>query len=345
MSNLLDVAQHAGVSLGTASAVINGRTAGIRPDRLARVQEAIRVLDYQPNRAARFLKTGETPLIGMLVPSISYPSWSWLAREVEKVAKENYGYGVLVGNTDREPEKEIAFLKNMLSHGIRGAIIVSPLMQQEILDGWIAENVVAVSYDRRSPREEVHKIDYVTMSHAKAMSIAVSHLVENGHQHLAFVTVSGKSSSRAEKVRGFLQATKKAGLSGSAEIIECTARAAYGDDEMPELGREAALQLAARDKAPTGVIALNDMLAIGLMLGLQDQGFVIPDDVSIIGIDGLLISGYVSPALTTVRPPVPKMAKTMVDHLIHRLKDPEAKSIERIFVPELVVRKSVARIK
>lgn len=91
------------------------------------------------------------------------------------------------------------------------------------------------------------------------MSLAVNHLVENGHERLVFVTVSGESSSLMEKAKGFLRAAKIAGLATSAEIVVCEALATYGDDEMSQLGRQIADQLAARQNRPTAVIALRNL--------------------------------------------------------------------------------------
>ena len=346
MPNLADVARHAGVSLGTASNYVNGKTSRMRRDVYERVREAIDALGYRPNQAARLLKTGATPLIGILVPSVSYPTWGWLAREVEIVAHEECAYRVLVGNTDRKPSKEISFLKDLLSHGIRGAIIVSPLMKQSVLDGWVAENLVAVSYDRRSPKSTGLKVDYVSMDNRRAMSMAVECLVEHGHKNIAFVTASGKSSSRIDKAKAFVDSTRKAGIASYCRIIEGAESGAYGDDdEMLILGRQIAEELARGKTLPTGIIALNDMLAIGLLQGLRTNNFSVPEDVSIIGMDGLLLPEYLSPALTSVKLPMKEMARAMVKQIALRLRDSSAEPIESIFEPELVNRGSVSVVR
>jgi DNA-binding LacI/PurR family transcriptional regulator len=344
MVGIVDVAELAGVSVGTVSNVINGRTDRMAPATQRRVQQAIVELGYQPNLAARFLKTGVTPLIGILVPSIAYPSWSWLIREIETYAAKKYGYRVLIGNTYRDRNKELEFLKSLVSHGIRSVIIVSSTLSQRIIHDGISDQLIAVSYDRRISKDKIHKIDYVSLDHIETMHIAVGHLVENGHQRIALVTVSGKSSSRMAKIKGFLEASASAALSGSSEIIVANAMDAYGDDEMPQLGRQVAEQLVAREDRPTGIVALNDMLAIGLIVGFQRCGLKVPDDVSVIGIDDLLLSAFVSPALTSLRPPVTEMAQTLVDLIIRRLRDPKIEPQERVFIPSLARRESVAKV-
>lgn len=344
MANLQDVARHAGVSVGTVSNVVNGRTERMGAEILHKVQAAIEELGYQPNRAARFLKTGHTPLLGFLVPSMGTPIWGWLAREVELIAQNEFGYRVLAGNTDRDPKLELAFLEDLLSHGIRGVIIVSPLLDINRLKELVKRGLVAVIHDQRRLPENKLDVDYVTISHIEAITMAVRHLVENGHKKLAFVTASGKSVSRLDKIRGFLDAARAAGLADSAEIIEGQSSARYGDDEMPILGRTLAEQIAARKDRPTGIVALNDMLAMGLLFGFQRCGLRVPQDISVIGMDDLMLSGFVSPGITSIRPPFTDMARRMVSRIVSRLGAPDEATQEHIFSPRLVVRGSVANL-
>ena len=310
---------------------------------LRRVQEAIAELGYQPNQAARLLKTGHTPLIGLLVPSISNPIYGSLAREVEVVAQEEYGYRILVGNTYRDPQKEMSFLGDLLSHGIRGVIIVSPSLEQGHFKESIRRGLVAVSYDRRSLPDTKLEVDYVSMDNAEAARIAVNYLIENGHRRLAFVTASGKTVSRMDKIESFLVETKKANLSETSEVIEGKASTVYGDAEMAQVGRTLATQIASRTNRPTGIVAMNDMLAIGLILGFQSAGLRVPQDVSVVGFDDMFLSGFIEPGITTVRLPLQEMAKTMVSRIVFRLGNPQARTEEFSFAPQLVIRGSVEK--
>ncbi len=346
MIKLRDVARLAEVSIGTVSNVVNGRTQTMGPELLKRVQQAIETLGYQPNRAAQFLKTGRTPLIGLLTPSIATPAWGWLSREVEIAAQAEYGYRILAGNTDRDPQREMGFLDDLLAHGIRGVIIVSPLLEVANLGKFIKRGLVAVVHDQRSLSAE-RKVDYVTINHIEAMTIAVEHLIAKGHERLAFATASGRSVSRLDKINGFLAATKKAKLADTSELIEGKSSIRYGDDEMPQLGRTIAEQIAARPagQRPTGIVALNDLMAMGLIFGFQNAGLRVPEDVSVIGMDDLFISASISPGITSVRPPLAEMARTMVGRIVCRLGDPNDKPQELIFSPRLVERGSVADLR
>ncbi len=343
MVRLQDVASRAGVSVSTVSNVVNGRTDRMNPDILARVQRAIDELGYQPNRAARFLKTGHTPLIGLLVPSIANPIYGSLAREVERAAQEAHGYRILVGNTYRDPQKEKQFLDDLLSHGILGVIIVSPLLEQDHFRDAIKRGLVVVSYDRRLVPGPSLDVDYVSMDNAAAARIAVEHLVQHGHRHIAYVTASGRTVSRVDKIDGFRAAARAAGLV-DAEIIEDEALSEFGDAEMAQLGRALVRKVAERRDRPTGIVAMNDMMAIGLVLGLQARGIRVPEDVSVVGIDDMFLAGIVEPGITTVRLPLLAMARTMVDRIVHRLQHPHSATEQFTFPPELVVRGSVAAV-
>ena len=336
-----DVAQRAGVSISTVSNALNGRPERMRKETLGRIESVIAELGFQPNRAARQLKTGHTPLIGLLIPSIENPSYGSLAHEIEVVAQERYGYRVLLGSTYRNREKESNFFDDLLSHGVRGVIVISSLADQSHVHAAVRRGLVAVSYDRRAPARQASPIDYVSMDNADASRLAVEHLLARGHTRLAFVTASGRTLSRTEKINGFLAAARKGGVAHTANVLERQAESAFGDAEMAQLGRALADDIAKSRPRPTGIVAINDMLAIGLIAGLRDRGIRVPDDASVIGMDDLALSALVSPAVTSVQLPLAAMARTMVDRIISRLADPGIPTDEFLFQPILVARESV----
>jgi DNA-binding LacI/PurR family transcriptional regulator len=337
-----DVARHAGVSISTVSNALNGRPERMRSDTLARIETAIAELKYRPNHAARQLKTGHTPIIGLLVPSIANPAFGRLAREVEIVAQERYGYRLILGNTYRSLEKEASFVDDLLAHDVRGVIVVSSLAKRDYFESASARGLVVVSHDGRSPAGQLPQVDYVSMDNVKAASLATQHLIDHGHTRLVFASASGRTVSRAEKIDGFLATADAAGLGHSAQVLERQAQSAFGDSELSELGRAIAEEIAGRKVRPTGIVALNDMLAIGIVAGLRDAGISIPKEISVIGIDDLFLSSLISPAISSIRPPVPEMAALMVERIVTRLADPSTPAAEFLFQPTLVARQTVA---
>jgi DNA-binding LacI/PurR family transcriptional regulator len=341
VSTIQDVARHAGVSISTVSNVLNGRADRMRSETLARVQAAIRALDFTPNRAARQLKTGQTSMLGLLVPSIANPMYGFIAREIETSAQERYGYRVVLGNTYRNKEKETGFFDDLLAQGVRGVIVISSLVDERHFESAVERGLVMVSYDRRATPDTSSGIDHVSVDNFAAAHLATVHLIDRGHRRLAFATASGQTMSRSEKIRGFLAAAESAGLHGSATVMDRRTLSEYGDSEMADVGRALAGDIADSPRRPTGVVAVNDMLAFGLMAGFRDAGLAVPQDVSVIGIDGLFLSSLVTPALTTVQLPVARMARTMVERVIGRLADPAIPPGEFLFEPEMVARASV----
>jgi DNA-binding LacI/PurR family transcriptional regulator len=342
MSRISDVARRAGVSNSTVSNVMNGRSDRMAKETLARVEAAIRDLKYRPNTSARQLKTGHTPLIGLLVPSMANPMYGFIAREVETLAQERYGFRIMIGNTYRDAAKEAHFFEDLMAHGVRGVIIISSLLDEQHVEAAAEGGLVVVSYDRRATPGMASVIDHVTVDNFETSRLATQHLIEQGHLRLAFVTPSGRTMSRSEKVDGFLAAVRTAGLEGSAQVVEGLPVDEYGDSMMSELGRTQAVLMAKSKQRPTGVIGVNDLLAFGLMAGFRDAGLAVPQDVSVIGIDNVFLSTLMYPAMTSVRVPVPEMAQVMVERVMNRLSDPSVPAQEFVFAPTLVARDSVA---
>ena len=341
MSTIQDVAYQAGVSTSTVSNVLNGRTDRMRRETLARVEEAILSLNYRPNRAAQQLKTGNNPMLGLLVPSIANPMYGYIAREIETVAQQKYGHRVMLGNTYRSKEIETGFFDDLLSHGVRGVIMISSQLDEQHLDLFVQRGLVAVSYDRPATPGACPALDHVTVDNAAAARMATEYLISRGHRRLVFATAAGQTMSRREKVRGFLAAAQSAGLANSAYVIEGSMQAGFGDSEMADVGRMLAARIVLDPHRPTGIVAVNDLMAFGLMAGFRDAGLSVPVDMSLVGIDGLFLSALMNPGLTTVRLPVPQMANKLVERVIGRMADPSIQPSEFIFQPDLVERDSV----
>jgi DNA-binding LacI/PurR family transcriptional regulator len=343
MSTIADVARKAGVSVSTISNVLNGRVDRMSAETLMRVEAAIAALDYRPNRAAQQLKTGQTPMFGLLVPSIANPMYGMIAREIETAAQERHGHRVMLGNTYRNKDKESGFFDDLLAHGVRGVVVISSLVDERHFEAAVRRGMVMVSYDRRATPGVASAIDHVSVDNFEAGQLAAQRLIASGHKRIAFATASGQTMSRSEKVRGFFAAAEAGGVRRHARVIDGSTQSEYGDSEMADVGRLLAARIAAQRERPTGVVAVNDMLAFGLLAGFRDAGLAVPRDVSVIGMDGLYLASLSTPGLTTVSLPVPEMARTMVERLIARLGDPTVEPGEFLFKPSLVQRESVAK--
>jgi DNA-binding LacI/PurR family transcriptional regulator len=150
--------------------------------------------------------------------------------------------------------------------------------------------------------------------------------------------------SRSAKLDGFHAAAETAGLRASTQVLDGGPLDEYGDAVIAEVGRALAGRIARAAHRPTGIVALNDLMALGLMAGLREAGLSVPNDVSVVGMDGHFLSALSNPALTTVQLPVPAMARAMVERAMHPHPDSNTAESKKIFAPtQLIERESVAR--
>lgn len=339
MTTIQDVARHAEVSTSTVSNVLNGRADRMRPETRARVQAAIAALQFRPSKLAQQLKTGQTPLLGLLVPSMANPMYGFIAREVETCAQERFGLRLLIGSTYRDAAKEAAFFEDMLAHGVRRVIVISSLAEERHLESAVERGMAVMSYDRRATPGQPSAVGHVTPDNFEAGRLATAHLVAHGHRRLAFVTVAGMTMSRRDKMAGFHAAATAAGLAGSASVLDGGPLDEYGDSVIAEVGRAMGLQLAADPQRPTGLVALNDLMALGLMAGLREGGVDVPGQVSVVGIDGLFLAALSNPGLTHVQLPIREMAQAMVEAIAGEGAPPPEQIFRQV---RLVERGSVA---
>jgi DNA-binding LacI/PurR family transcriptional regulator len=338
-----EVAEAAGVSASTVSNLLNGRSNRMLPETRRRVEEAIRTLGYRPNRAARQLRTGRTQSIGLVVPSVGNPFWGAFARHLESAALAE-GYHVLLCNSERDPERESQYVDELWSDGVTGVVLCSSLPSLEHMTPLMKRGLHLVAFDRPAQVDDPPGLVSISIDNAVGTQLATSHLIELGHRRLAFVSGSLGSVNRRDRHRGFTAALENAGLEpGAATVWPGATADAFGDVEAAEIGRKAARELLAGDQPPTGIVAVNDMCALGVCRGVRDAGLTVGRDVSVVGFDDIVLADLYDPPLTTVRQPMRAMATSAVAELKARISSPsmtEGRSL--LLRPELVVRDSTA---
>jgi DNA-binding LacI/PurR family transcriptional regulator len=343
MATIHDVAALAGISVSSVSNVLNRRTDKVSADTLARVEAAILKLNYRPNRVARQLKTGHTPMLGLLVPSTANPMYGQIALKIEAAAQAQFGYRLLLGNTHRDKQQEAGMFDDLLSFGVRSVIVVSSMDDELHLEAAVQRGLSVVSYDRHFTNGSESRVDHVSPDNVQAGYLAADHLIAHGHRRLAFLVPGGKTLSRSAKIAGFLERARQAGLSDSAQVVEGLVAESFGDSELADLGFAMAARLVAMNPRPTGVVTVNDMLAMGLLAGLHQAGLRVPEDLSVVGMDGLSIAAFTNPSLTSVAMPLAEMADAMVRRAVERSRQPELPAVNLMFQPTLIARHSVAR--
>ncbi|MGB1249517.1 MAG: LacI family DNA-binding transcriptional regulator [Candidatus Promineifilaceae bacterium] len=342
---ITDVARTAEVSVSTVSNLLNGRSKRMRPQTQDRIRHAIKTLGYTPNQAARQLKTGHARIVGLIVPSVANPFYGVFARHVEKTALAN-GYQVLLCNSERDPDRERAYAEELWGYGVRGIIFGSSLMQFSHLDDLIERGLNLVAFDRLSQEQDRSIIDSIGVDNIFATRLAVKHLLSLGHRRIAFLSGHVRTVSRTDRLNGYLSALHDAGIEPDEQLIwRGKSNGSFGDADAIEMGRQGAHALFSQTNPPTAVFAINDMYAFGVYAGAGDLGLSIPDDVSIVGMDDIMLTEVVRPPLTTIRQPIAKIAQQATERLLGRLQetytDPQA---HIVLTPRLIVRGSTAKL-
>jgi DNA-binding LacI/PurR family transcriptional regulator len=316
VSTLHDVARLAGVSFNTVSNVINNHPHVSAATR-AKVRAAIDELGYQPNLAARSLRSGRSGIIGLLVPDLSLAYFAQLAAEVIRAA-ELRGQVVLIEQTGGEREKELAVLRSPRLQ-LTDGLLFSPLG---------LGNDDAALVDIPTPLvllgERIFHgpVDHVTMQNVEAARAATEHLIAKGRRRIAVVGAHEGEviGSAGLRLKGYREALEAAGIPFDDSLV------AYMGAWHRANGADATRKLLASGVEFDGLFAMNDELALGSMRVLQERGKVIPDDVALIGFDDVDEGRYSLPSLSTVDPGRREIADKAVDVLLERITE----KIERV---------------
>lgn len=339
-----DVAELANVSVSTVSNLLNGRTSRMRQSTHDRITSAIEELGYTPNQAARQLKTGRSPIIGLIVPSVANPFYGIFARHVEAAASK-HGYLVLLGNSDRNIEREHKYAEALWGYGVRGIIFGSAIMQYAQLDYLITKGLHVVAFESATQENTQSSIDSIGMDNKLAARLATKHLLALGHKRIGFLSGPIRTFSRMDRLEGYKNALAEDGIESDSELIWDFSPNGdnFGDADAVDLGRQGTQELLSRTNPPTAIFAVNDMFAFGAYAGAKDLGMVIPTDLSVVGVDDITLTEIVQPPLTTIKQPIEKIATMAVARLVARL---QATIVEeqghQMLRPQLIVRSSTA---
>lgn len=330
--SIRDVAERAGVSVGTVSNVLN------RPDRVSagvveRVQDAIRELGYVRNDAARQLRAGRSSSVGLVVLDARNPFFTDMARGAEDAAAEQ-GVSVLLGDSDEQPEREAAYLDLFEEQRVRG-VLVSPLGDiGERLQRLRALGTPVVLVDRMA---EDASLSSVSVDDVAGGRIAVAHLLEQGRRRIAFVGGPLGIRQVADRLAGAREAVA-AVPDATIEVLEGAALSVLEGRRMGE-------QLVARpaDERPDAVFTANDLLAVGLLQALVMRGAArVPEDIALIGFDDIDFASATIVPLSSIRQPSRLIGQTALGILLEEADDPELAPRQVVFQPELVIRDSSA---
>ncbi|QNK42127.1 LacI family DNA-binding transcriptional regulator [Caproicibacter fermentans] len=327
LAHISDVARLAGVSSATVSRVING-TAKVSEEKARRVRKAIAETGFNPNEIARSLYKKSSRMIGYIVPSILNIFLSEIGRAIEDEAFRN-GYKVILCNTDQNPEKEAAYIKMLSSMNADGIIITA---NNEHLDEELEScRLPIVVLDKSAGARYSASVQSDSYEGGK---IATEHLIRCGCRKIVLMRGPQQYSSSQQRFLGYVDACNEHGI--QPLFVES------GFDYRE--GRDGARELFRRFPDAEGILAVSDMAALSLYRLLHEQGRSVPDDVMIVGYDGVELSELMTPALTTVAQPIEAIGRRAVGLILEQVEKGKIEQREIIFPVTLKLRETTKQI-
>ena len=325
MTTIHDVAQIAGVSIATVSAVIND-TARVRPVLRERVLSAIVATDYHPHGLARSLKTGVSRTIGLIISDVTNPFFGSIARTIESSLQAE-GYALVLCNSDEDPAKEERYLRLLQSQRVDG-IFFAMAGTGAAYARRVAELVKApaVLIDRTNP---ALPFDSVTVDNAHGTRAAIEHLMAQGSRRIAIVLGPKGISTSEERLAGYRQALKAHGIAFDRRLVR------FGYFRQSE-GFTSAQSLIAEER-PDAIFAVNNLMAIGALRAIAAAGLSCPRDVAIACFDDFDWAEVCEPRITTVAQPTEEIGRAAVSLLFERIRGAAPAAPRRIVLPTRLV--------
>lgn len=326
-ANIKEVAQHAGVSVGTVSNVLN-RPTTVSPATRARVMEAIRELGFVRNEAARHLRAGRSRTVGLVVLDVANPFFTDVARGVEEVADKHDAMIVLC-NSGENLERETRHVEQLEEQRVLGILITPTENEHPHLDRLVERGIPVVLVDRGAGRHQCS----VAVDDILGGRLAGAHLAGQGHSCIAFVGGPFSIKQVADRYAGL-----EAAVAGRADITVVTGASL----SVPE-GRRAGERVAARPEAerPTAAFCANDLLALGFLQEMTRQGIAVPDDIAIVGYDDIGFAAAAAVPLSSVRQPREQLGRAAIELLLDEVEHgSEHTHRQVVFQPDLVIRES-----
>lgn len=312
MATMKDVAQRAGVGVGTVSRVIN-RVPGVKESTLIKVNQAIKELNYIPDEYARGLKTKSSRTIALILPSVWYPFFSEFAYYVEKrLGKENYK--LLLCNSNGNPTEEAKYIKMLKQNKIDAIIAIT----YSDIEQYIYSNIPFVSLDRYFDK----KVSYVTSDNYEGGKLAARKLLEHGARSLAYV------GSHSKYPNGTM--LRRAGFRDYLENIGIDYKEIFLQEPVNDFTPYILEMLKVHPKID-GIFCHTDSLLLKLRKILNQYGYRVPEDIQLIGFDGMNLSSDLPLGISTIAQPVEQLANGAVDLVLRKIADPSLKNEAKMY--------------
>lgn len=333
MPTLKDVARHSGVSIATASAVVNG-AGWVTEETRRRVQAAVEALGYRPNRLARSLKTQQSQAVGVVVSDLTNPFFTEVVRSLSHALRAD-GRTLFLCDADHRFDLGEAAFHTLVEKRVDALVLIGDSVHERVVADYVARPeagpVVAIERDYGHDGVTTLLVDSEAGAYA-----ATRHLLEAGCTRIATITGphSGPGSTtygRAQRFEGYRRALAEAGRPvNPAYVAEGNFR--YSG------GQEAMQRFLALSEPPDAVFASNDLMALGAADVARRAGLALPDDLALVGYDDIPVAALSAPGLTTLAMPKAALGQAAAEQIAAQLAG--APPVRRLFEAQLVVRGS-----
>ena len=325
--SLRDIAKKAGVSVGTASNVLN-RPGIVSPETAKRVQQVIEEMGYNPNGYVKQMSAGHSRTLGLVVPNVSNPFFAEVARGVEDAAAKK-NYAVFICNTGESNQREERFMSVLIEQMVKGVLITPTSLKPSHIKA-LKERGISVTLIDAAGKTSAECS--VSVNDVRGGEIAIEHLASLSHTSIAWVCGPATIPQAADRSKGVAAAAKSLKLKISPITTGTMTFAA---------GEEAVEEFLALESRPTAIFCANDLLALGMMRGLIARGVRIPEEVSIIGYDDIEFAPSAAVPLTSIAQPAYQLGTVAAQLLLSECEGIETHAHQEVhFQPELVVRNS-----
>ncbi len=334
-ATLNDVAARAGVSVSTVSRVLNRKATKHRISKGTEslILQAASDLGYKANHLARGLRLKKTNTIGLLAPDISNPFFAHVIKRVQHTA-HGLGYSLVVCNSDENLELEVEQVNLLYRKRVDGLIAMPVGQRYDHFEEWQERDVPLVLLDRCFDALDV---DSVVVDNYRGAYDAMEHLIAYGHRRIALVQgLPGTYTSNA-RLKGYQDALAAHGLAADPRLV-------VGGDFRQERGYIETRLLLHLDRPPTAIFATGDLITLGALQAIYEEGLSIPEDVSLLSFDDFDFAPFLRCPLTAVHQPKETMGEMAVKLLVERFEDAGRAQRRIVLRPQLVVRASVRRL-
>jgi LacI family transcriptional regulator len=327
---IAEVASAAGVSMMTVSRAINQRY-GVNEETRQRILKIADELGYRPSQLARGLVTHQSATLGLVMPDVSNPFFSQIARGAEEIAYQN-NYNLFLINTCEDVKREKDALDSLLEKEIDGAVWCSSRLSQDEIIPYLDLLPAAVLVNRELEVDHQH-VSTVNVDDSQGTRILLDYLI--GHHRTKIALLAGPTLSVSGKRRldGFKAGLKEHHLPLEEVRIEPCAPTTLG-------GKEAALKLFDRCPDVDAVIAFNDLVAVGVLHACIQIGKSVPEDVAVIGADDIPLAALTSPSLTTLHVDLAALGENAMSALLRLIDLPDEPAQKIMMAPQLLIRQS-----